>query len=126
MAEREIKTRVVLEGEQQFRQAMTNSANAVKALNAEEKAAEAQFKATGDAQALNAEKSRILNEKLEEQKKAVEAAQKAVKQLTEQGFEKNSRVMQQWRTKLANAQTALANTERSRRRRNLRNDYGGA
>ena len=111
MAEREIKTRIVLEGEQQFRTAMNNASAAVKALNAEEKACEAQFKATGDAEAYREEKTRILTEKLEEQKKAVEAAKKAVDQLTKQGVEKNDRAMQQWRTKLANAQTALAQTQ---------------
>ena len=60
MAEREIKTRIVLEGEQQFRTAMNNASAAVKALNAEEKACEAQFKATGDAEAYREEKTRIL------------------------------------------------------------------
>lgn len=111
MAVREIKTRLKLEGEQEFRRALNDAAGAVKTLNAEEKAAEAQFKASGDAAAYQQEKTRILNEKMAEQKKAVEAAQKAVKQLTEQGFAKNSREMQLWRTKLANAQTALAQTE---------------
>lgn len=90
---------------------MNSAASAVKALNAEEKAAEAQFKATGDAQSYQEEKLRILNEKMEEQRKAVEAAQAAVKKLTEQGFARNSREMQTWRTKLANAQTALSQTE---------------
>jgi len=111
LAEREIKTRIVLEGEQQFRQAMNNASSAVKALNAEEKACEAQFKATGDAEAYREEKTRILTEKLQEQQKAVEAARKAVEQLTKQGVEKNDRAMQTWRTKLANAQTAVANTQ---------------
>lgn len=111
MADREIKTRIVLEGEQQFRQAMNSAASAVKTLNAEEKAAEAQYKASGDAAAYQEEKTRILNEKLEEQKKAVEAAKKAVEQLTKQGIDKNDKAMQQWRTKLANAQSALAQTE---------------
>lgn len=111
MAGNEIKSTLRLEGEQQFRQAMNQAAAAVKALNAEEKAAAAQFKATGDAETYKAEQTRILTEKMEEQRKAVAAAEEAMKQLSEKGFSKNDRVMQQWRTKLANAQTALAGTQ---------------
>ena len=111
MADKTIKTRLVLEGEQQYRQAMRNSASAVKALNAEEKAAAAQFKSTGDREAYVAEQTRILNEKLEEQRKAVEAAQEVVKKYTEKGVDKNDRDMQKWRTSLANAQAQMATTQ---------------
>ena len=38
----EIKTRFALEGESQFRSAMTNTANAIKVLNAEQKLAKAE------------------------------------------------------------------------------------
>ncbi len=111
MSKREIKTRVKLEGEQEFRNAMYASADAVKALNAEEKLAKAQFEATGDAQQYAAERSRILKEKIEEQKKAVAAAEEAVRRLTEDGVDKNNKVMREWQDKLVTARTALVRME---------------
>ena len=111
MAVREIKTRFKLEGEQQFKRTMTESAAAVKVLNSEEKLAEAQFKATGDAQSYAAEKSRILKEQIKQQQAAVKAAEDAVKQLTKQGIQPNDKAMQTWKTKLNTAKTNLVNME---------------
>ena len=111
MAVKELKTRFKLEGEQQFKRTMTESAAAVKVLNSEEKLAEAQFKATGDAQTYAAEKSRILKEQIAQQQKAVEAAEKAVQDLTKNGVQPNAREMQTWQTKLFNAKTNLANMQ---------------
>ena len=111
MAVKEIKTRFKLEGEQNFKKAMTDSANAVKVLNSEEKLAEAQFKATGDAESYAAEKSRILKEQIKQQQVAVKAAEDAVKQLTKQGVQPNSKEMQTWKTKLNTARTNLVNMQ---------------
>ena len=111
MAVKEIKTRFKLEGEQQFKKAMSDSAAAVKVLNSEEKLAEAQFHATGDAQTYAAEKSRILKEQIKQQEAAVKAAEDAVKKLTEQGVQPNSREMQNWKTKLNDARTKLTNMQ---------------
>ena len=111
MAVKEIKTRFKLEGEQQFKRTMTESAAAVKVLNSEEKLAEAQFKATGDAQSYAAEKSRILKEQIKQQQAAVKAAEDAVKQLTKQGIQPNDKAMQTWKTKLNTAKTNLVNME---------------
>ena len=107
----DIKTRVTLEGEQQFRSAMTNAANAIKVLNAEQKLAKASFKQTGDAEKYAAQQSDILKQKITAQKAAVQAAQQAIKQLTDSGVSPASRQFQQWQTKLLNAQTALTNME---------------
>lgn len=111
MATREIKTRFKLEGEQEYRRAMSDAASAIKVLNSEQKLAEAQYEATGDAQEFAAEKSRILKAKIEEQQKAVAAAETALKKLAENGVSKNSREMQTWQTKLINAKTQLAKME---------------
>lgn len=111
MAVKEIKTRFKLEGEQQFKRTMTESAAAVKVLNSEEKLAEAQFKATGDAQSYAAEKSRILKEQIKQQQAAVKAAEDAIKQLTKDGIQPNAREMQTWQRKLFDAKTNLANME---------------
>jgi len=104
---REIGTRFKLEGEQAFKSAMKDAASAIKVLNAEQKLAKAQFEETGDAQQYAADQARILKEQIEQQKKAVEAAENAVKKLTENGVDKNSEQMQKWRTKLINAKTTL-------------------
>ena len=111
MPTREIKTRFKLEGEQQYKKAMTDAASAIRVLNSEEKLAKAQFEATGDAQEYATEQARILKAQIEEQRKAVKAAEDAVKSLTENGVDKNSTQMQKWRTKLNNARTSLMNME---------------
>ncbi|MBR2591839.1 MAG: hypothetical protein IKD62_02615 [Oscillospiraceae bacterium] len=108
---RDIKTRFVLEGEQKFKSAMKDSANAIKVLNSEEKLAKAQFQQTGDAQKYAAQQAEILKQKIEEQKAAVAAAEEAIRQLSENGVAENSRQMQQWKIKLNDAQTALTRME---------------
>ena len=111
MATREIKTRFKLEGEQTFKKAMTDAASKVKVLNSEEKLAEAQFKATGDAEKYAADKANILRQKISAQKDAVKAAEDAIKSLTENGVQENDKKMQAWRTRLNNARTSLVNME---------------
>lgn len=111
MATREIKTRFKLEGENEYKKAMTDAANAVKVLNSEEKLAKAQFEATGDAQQYAADQARILKEQIDHQKKSVAAAEEALKKLTENGVDKNSRQVTSWKLKLNNAKTALYNMQ---------------
>lgn len=108
---RDIKTRIVLEGEQQYRAAMRDAASANKTLASEMKLAKAQFDATGDAQQYAADQARILKEQIQNQKRAVEAAEKAIRDLTELGVDKNADQVQKWRTKLNNAKTSLVNME---------------
>ena len=71
----DIKTRFSLEGEQQFKSAMTNAANAIKVLNSEQKLAKAQFQNTGDAERYAAQQATILQQKIEQQRGAVKAAE---------------------------------------------------
>lgn len=107
MPTRDIKTRFKLEGENEFKRAMSDAASAVKVLNSEEKLAKAQFEATGDAQQYAADQARILKEQIEQQKKAVKAAEDAIKGLTENGVDKNSTQVKKWQLKLNSAKTAL-------------------
>lgn len=111
MAKGEIKTKLVLEGEAEYKRQMTDAANAIKVLDSEQKLAEAQFKATGDAQQYAADKARILREKMAEQQKAVDAAQKAMEALQSKGVEKNSKSMQTWSSRLNTAKTRLYNLQ---------------
>ncbi len=107
----DIKTRFTIEGEQQYRKAMSDAANAVKVLNSQQKLAKAQFQNTGDAEKYAAQQADILRKKIEQQKTSVKAAEAALKQLSEQGVAANNRQMQQWQMKLNNAQTALEQME---------------
>ena len=107
MAVKEISTRFKLEGEQQYKSAMSDAARAISVLNSEQKLAKAQFEATGDAEQYAADQSRILKEQIAQQQKAVEAAEKAIKELTNNGVDKNSTQVQKWQTKLNNARTSL-------------------
>ena len=111
MPTREMKTRFKLEGEQAYKRAMTDAANAIKVLKSEQRLAAAEFEASGDAQEYAAEQARILAAEIEQQKKAVEAAEKAVKALTKNGVEENSKQMQTWKTKLNDAKSALKRME---------------
>lgn len=111
MPKNEIKSRLVLEGEAKFRKEMKDAADAIKVLNSEEKLAEAQFKATGDAQEYAQKKAEILRKKIAEQEKAVEAARKAMQELAEKGVGQNSQKMQDWQKKLNTAQTNLLNMQ---------------
>lgn len=110
-AKREIKTTLKLEGEQEYRRQMSDAANAIKTLNSEEKLAEAQFERTGNKQEYAASKAEILRKKIEEQKKAVAAAEAAIKQMTEKGIAPNDSAMLTWQRKLNNAKTSLVTME---------------
>lgn len=111
MATREIKTRFRLEGESEYRRAMKDAADATKVLNSEQKLAEAQFEATGDAQEYAAETARILKDQIREQEKAVQAAQQAVEKLKAAGVDPADKSMQQWNTRLNTAKTRLLNMQ---------------
>lgn len=98
-------------GESSFNKAMREAAKNTKALGAELKLAEAQFKATGNAEELATQKDKILKEQLEQQKNAVKAATSALEELEKKGFEANSSKVLDWRAKLANAQQQVLELE---------------
>lgn len=111
MPNHEIKTRFRLEGEQQYSAAMKDAAAAQKVLNAEMKLAEATFANTGDAQEFAAESARILRDQINEQKKAVDAAEQAMKQLGSR-TDDNKNKFDSWQKKLFTSKTELMNLER--------------
>ena len=107
MAKNEIKTRLTLEGEQNFKRAMKDAQRSLKELNSEQKLAEAQFKATGDAETYQAERARILNAKIEEQKKVVKAAEDALADMVKQGLNKSNGAFVTMQTRVNDAKTKL-------------------
>ena len=76
-----IGVKMKVEGESSFSKAMKDAAKNTKALDSELKLAEAEFKASGDAQKLMSDRGKILNEQLKEQQKAVSTAQNMLKEL---------------------------------------------
>lgn len=113
---REIKTTLSLDGEAEFKRAVSDASSALKQLNAEEKLAKAQFEATGNAQEYQAERARILKAKIEEQRKVVEKGEKALKAMRDKGVEPNNKAYQTLSTRVINARTRLVtmNTELDR------------
>ena len=107
MAAHEINTRFKLEGEREYKKAMTDAANAIKVLNSEQKLAAAEFENTGDAEQYAATQARILKEQIANQEKAVKAAEDAIKKLTDNGVSPSSKEFQTWQTKLNNAKSSL-------------------
>ena len=107
MPTREMKAKLKLEGEQQFRKGMREASDAIKVLNSEQKLAQAQFELTGDKEQLLADKTEILKKKIEEQQKAVQTAQKAVDQLRSKGVEPTNKAMVEWQGKLNNSTAYL-------------------
>ena len=74
----DISTRMSVSGLSQWRSSYQQAMNSVKTLDAELKKNEAQYKASGDKAQYMAEKERILQQQLKQQKQAVHEAQKAL------------------------------------------------
>ena len=110
---REIKTTLKLEGEQQFKRAMSDATTSLRELDSEQRLAEAQFKATGDAQAYMAEKSRILQQKIAEQQKVVDAGEQALAEMKAKGIDPSNKAFVTMQTRVNNAKTKLVQMQGS-------------
>lgn len=102
-----IGVKMKVDGETSFNKAMRDAAKNTKALDAELKLAQAQFKQSGDAEKLMADRGKILNEQLGEQEKAVKTAKDMLAQLAKAGYEQNSTKVLEWRKKLAQAEQSV-------------------
>ena len=107
----EIGAKIVLDGAEEYQRSLKEVANAQKDLNKEMKLAESEFKATGDAQKLYNEKVRLLNAQMDNQKKKLETAQKALKELADKGVDKNSDLWRKWNGILLDSQTKMNNLQ---------------
>lgn len=106
----DISTRMSVSGLSQWRSSYQQAMNSVKTLDAELKKNEAQYKASGDKAQYMAEKERILQQQLKQQKQAASEAEKALKAMKDQGVDPASKSYQEFQRKLAEAQTAVLNT----------------
>ena len=91
-----------------FKSGIKEGQSILKGLNVEMKAAEAEFKATGNAEKLLESKTKTLTSQLNVQKGIADKAQKALKQMKDAGVDPASKAYQDMYTQLMNA-TAGAN-----------------
>ena len=106
-----VNVKLGVSGVSQFKQGMSQAKSSVKTLDAELALNEKQFKATGDSQEYMQKKADLLKQKLEEQKKIVENAEKALKQMQENGVDKASAAYQNMQQSLLRAKGDLIDTE---------------
>lgn len=106
---RDIRTRVAFEGETEYKKVVSDIAAEHKKLNNELKAAQAEFKATGNAEKMFEEKSKLLNKQIEAQNKAIKTAEDALKKLKDNGVDKSSAAWVYWEKELTSAKTAMFN-----------------
>ena len=106
----DITTKMSVTGLSQYRASFQQAQASVKTLDAELKRNEAQYKATGDKEKYLEERMKLLKQQLDAQKKAAAEAEKALKQMKDQGVDQSSKAYQDFQTKLANAQAAMYTT----------------
>ena len=94
-----------------FTTGIRQAQNSVKTLDAELKKNEAQYKATGNSEQYMEEKTRILQQKLNEQKTAAANAEKALKAMTDGGLTPADAEYQKMERTLLNAQAAMFTTQ---------------
>ena len=85
--------------------------NVLKGLNAEMKATEAEFKATGNAEQLLASKTKTLNSQIQIQKGIADQAKQALKAMDEQGIEPTNASYQKLYATMMNATAGMNNAQ---------------
>lgn len=111
MAVRTITTRLALDGEAQFKNAMSSINGALRNLKSELALSEAQFKGQANTVAALTAKDKLLQQSLEQQKVKVKALAQAVVD-AKTAYGENSAVTDRYRQQLARAQTDLINLNR--------------
>jgi hypothetical protein len=106
-----VNVKMGVSGVAEFKRSMKESQTAVKTLDQELKKSEAQYKATGDKEKYMADQSKLLKQKLEEQKRTAKEAEKALDTMRKQGVEQTSTAYQEMSRQLAKAQTDIYNTQ---------------
>lgn len=106
-AVKEIKSRITLDGEQAFKQALREAGQAASVMGSEMRAVAAEYKETGDAQKYYAERSRILKQQIAQQEESVRALSQAVKD-AESKWGANTAKANEYTIKLNNAKATLS------------------
>lgn len=106
-----VNVKMGVSGVQQFKQNLTQAKQAVKTLDAQLALTEKQFKQTGDSESYMAEKSALLDAKLENQKKILENTEKALEQMTQNGVDRSSKAYQDMYRQMVQAKSEIIDTE---------------
>lgn len=104
----EIKQKIVLEGEQQYKNAIKDAQRNLKTLRSELKAETAELGNNATAQQKNETKVKSLKKQIEEQEKIVKANRDALEEVR-QKYADNDDAIAKWEQKLNDSRTALAN-----------------
>ena len=94
-----------------FKQGIQEGQNILKGLNAEMKATDAEFKATGNAEQQLAAKTKNLNSQLQVQKGIADQAQKALKAMEEAGVKPTDAAYQKMYATMMNATAGMNNAQ---------------
>ena len=108
VANGEIRQKIVLDGEKQYKQALKDAQRELKTLQSELKAETAELGKNATEQEKNAVKVKNLKKQIEEQEKIVKTYTEALKEVKEK-YADNEDEIAKWEVKLNNARTALAN-----------------
>lgn len=109
---REIKTRLSLDGEREFKSAMADANREMRVMNADLKAMAAEFASTGDQQKYFTDRAEMMGSKVKQQELIVEALQKAVKD-SAQAYGEAARQTDDYRIQLSNATAKLFDMRRA-------------
>ena len=107
---REIKTSLIVDGEQAFKRSINEANTSMKNLGTQLTLAQAQFKRDGDAMKLMETRSKALKGEISQQEEIVKALEKAVKDSSE-AYGENSAKTEKWEADLNRAKAKLANLQ---------------
>ena len=108
MAENDIKTKIVLEGEKEYKQALKDANRELKTLRSELKAETAELGKNATEQQKNAVKVKNLQKQIQEQEKVVKTYTKALEEVKNK-YGDNEDEVAKWEQKLNSARATLAN-----------------
>ena len=94
-----------------FNQNIKQGQTILRGLNAEMKATDAEFKATGNSEQYLANKTKTLNSQLQVQKGIADQAKRALKEMTDSGVEPTDAAYQQLYIQMMNAQAGMNETQ---------------
>lgn len=110
-----VNVKMGVSGVAQFKNNMNQAKQTVKTLDAQLALTEKQFKASGDSQEYMAKKTAELQAKLEAQKSVVENAEKALKQMADNGVDRSSNAYQGLYQQMLKAKGEMLDTENAMR-----------
>ena len=103
--------KIGLEGEKEFKKALSDINQSFKVLGSEMKVVQSQFDKNDDSVEALTSRNQVLGKEIDAQKKKIETLRKALENAST-SFGENDRRTQQWQIQLNNAQAALNNMER--------------